>query len=135
MPTAEEKRAMGLLRKCEVLADASLEVIAQLLRGAKLGSFRPRQVVYLPGDRAQGVFFVAQGRVKIAKGTRDGKELTLAYRAGSDFFGEPCLLDGGPREEMAEAMDATLAVEVDREVLDDVLRSSGQTAYRFTRAL
>jgi len=126
---------MGLLRKCEVLSDVPMDVVQQLLRGAKLGSFRPRQVVYLPGDRAQGVFFVAQGRVKISKVTRDGKELTLAYRVGGDFFGEPCLLEGGPREEMAEAMDATLAVEVDREVLDDALRTSGQTAYRFTRAL
>jgi CRP/FNR family transcriptional regulator, cyclic AMP receptor protein len=135
MPTAEEKRTLSLLRKCEVLAEVPTEVVQRLLPGATLGGYRARQVVYLPGDRAQGVFFLAQGRVKISKVTRDGKELTLAYRTGGDFFGEPCLLEGGPREEMAEAMEATLAVEVDREVLDDVLRSSGPTAYRFARAL
>ena len=73
-----------------------------------MGSYRPRQVIYLPGDRAQGVHFLAQGRIKISKVTRDGKELTLAYRTEGDFFGEPCLLDGGPREEMAEAMDASI---------------------------
>jgi CRP/FNR family cyclic AMP-dependent transcriptional regulator len=135
MPTAEEKRTLSLLRKCDVLSNVPLDAVMRMLPGAKIGGYRARQVVYLPGDRAQGVFFVAQGRVKISKVTRDGKELTLAYRAGADFFGEPCLLEGGPREEMAEAMEATLAVEVDRETLDSVLSTSGAMAYWFTRAL
>ncbi len=135
MPTADEKRTLSLLRKCDVLANLSTDVLAQMLPGAKIGAYRPRQVVYLPGDRAQGVFFVAQGRVKISKVTRDGKELTLAYRTGSDFFGEPCLLEGGPREEMAEAMEPTMAVEVDRETLDHVLSTNGAAAYWFARAL
>src|SRR6185503_17440028 len=105
MPTAEDQRTLALLKKCDVLANLPLEAIQRMLPGAKLAGYRARQVVYLPGDRAQGVFFVAQGRVKISKVTRDGKELTLAYRTGADFFGEPCLLEGGPREEMAEAME------------------------------
>ena len=135
MPTAEEKRTAGLLKKCDVLARVPGDVILRLVAGARSTGFRARQVIYLPGDRAQGVFFLAQGRVKISKVTRDGKELTLAYRTTGDFFGEPCLLEGGPREEMAEAMEATLAIEVDRETLDQVLSSSGQAVYWFTRAL
>ena len=135
MPTAEEKRTLGLLRKCDVLSRVPVEAILRLVAGAKSTGFRARQVIYLPGDRAQGVFFLAQGRVKISKVTRDGKELTLAYRTSGDFFGEPCLMEGGPREEMAEAMEATLTVEVDRETLDQVLASSGPAAYWFTRAL
>jgi CRP/FNR family transcriptional regulator, cyclic AMP receptor protein len=135
MPTADEKRTLGLLRKSDVLAHVPVDAVQKMLPGAKVSGYRARQVVYLPGDRAQSVFFVAQGRVKISKVTRDGKELTLAYRAGGDFFGEPCLLEGGPREEMAEAMEATMAVEVDRETLDSVLSSSGHAAYWFARAL
>jgi CRP/FNR family transcriptional regulator, cyclic AMP receptor protein len=135
MGTADEKRALGLLRKCDVLADISADILQQLLPNVKVGTFRPRQVIYLPGDRAQGVHFLSSGRIKISKVTRDGKELTLAYRSEGDFFGEPCLLDGGPREEMAEAMDPSLTVEVDRELLDQLLRTNGLAAYRFTRAL
>ena len=84
----------------------------KLMAGAQLGTYRARQVVYLPGDRASGIHFVGNGRVKISKVTRDGKELTLAYRATGDFFGETCLLDGGPREEMVEAMEPCTTVEV-----------------------
>ena len=135
MPTAEDKRAIGLLRKCEVVADISAEALQPLLPNIKIGTYRPRQVIYLPGDRAQGVHFLTSGRIKVSKVTRDGKELTLAYRTEGDFFGEPCLLDGGPREEMAEAMDASVTVEVERELLDQLLRANGTAAYKFARAL
>src|SRR5678815_4402650 len=111
MASGEEKQTLALLRRCDVLSDITAEALQVLLPGLTMGSYRPRQVIYLPGDRAQGIHFLTQGRIKISKVTRDGKELTLAYRTEGDFFGEPCLLDGGPREEMAEAMDASQTVE------------------------
>src|SRR5262247_3656511 len=135
MPSGEEKQTLALLRRCDVLSDISADALQALLPGITTGSYRPRQVIYLPGDRAQGVHFLAQGRIKVSKVTRDGKELTLAYRTEGDFFGEPCLMDGGPREEMAEAMDASITVEVERERLDQLLHSDGTAAYKFARAL
>jgi CRP/FNR family transcriptional regulator, cyclic AMP receptor protein len=135
MPTVEERQALALLRRCDVLNDVSNEALQVLIPGLTVGNFRPRQVIYLPGDRAQGVHFLSSGRIKISKVTRDGKELTLAYRSEGDFFGEPCLLEGGPREEMAEAMDASTTVEVPRDLLDTLLKSDGGAAYKFARAL
>lgn len=135
MPNAEEKKILGMLRKAAVLADANPDVLLRVLAGAKVEAFRPRQVIYLPGDRAFGVHFLTTGRVKISKVTRDGKELTLAYRTGGDFFGESCLLEGGPREEMAEAMEASTTVEVDRLALDKLLLSNPLVSYQFTRAM
>jgi CRP/FNR family transcriptional regulator, cyclic AMP receptor protein len=102
---------------------------------AQAQSYRARQVVYLPGDRAVSVHFIANGRVKVSKVTRDGKELTLAYRTSGDFFGETCLLDGGPREEMVEAMENTTSVEIERSGLDRLLADHAGVAYPFARAL
>jgi CRP-like cAMP-binding protein len=135
MPSGEEKQTLALLRRCDVLSDISADALQALLPGITTGSYRPRQVIYLPGDRAQGVHFLAQGRIKISKVTRDGKELTLAYRTEGDFFGEPCLLEGGPREEMAEAMDASVTLEISRELLDGLLKIDGRASYKFARAL
>jgi CRP/FNR family transcriptional regulator, cyclic AMP receptor protein len=135
MSVAEEKQIIALLRKCDVLSETPADLMQGLLPGLAVGTYRPRQVIYLPGDRAQGVHFLTTGRIKISKVTRDGKELTLAYRNEGDFFGEPCLLDGGPREEMAEAMDASVTVEIPRDMLDALLRRDGTAAYKFARAL
>jgi CRP-like cAMP-binding protein len=135
MPQAEEKRAIQILRKCPVLIDAPADTLAKLAASAQTHSYRARQVVYLPGDRAASVHFIANGRVKVSKVTRDGKELTLAYRTSGDFFGETCLLEGGPREEMVEAMETTTGVEVDRNGLDRLIAAHAQVAYPFVRAL
>lgn len=135
MPTAEEKKILGMLRKSAVLADAPADGLARLLAGAKVETFRARQVVYLPGDRATGVHFLSTGRVKVSKVTRDGKELTLAYRTNGDFFGEACLLEGGPREEMVEAMEPTSTVEVDRGAFDRLMNGSAPVAYQLARAM
>src|SRR3954471_21943684 len=132
---ADDKEVIGLLRKCEVLSESPLDTLHAVLPGLTIGNYRPRQVIYLPGDRAQGIHFLTQGRIKISKVTRDGKELTLAYRTEGDFFGEPCMLDGGPREEMAEAMDASTTVEITRDLLDGLLKTDGRASYRFARAL
>jgi CRP-like cAMP-binding protein len=135
MATAEEKKILSILKKASALGDASSSAIAALANGAQLGTYRARQVVYLPGDRAAGIHFLGGGRVKISKVTRDGKELTLAYRATGDFFGETCLLDGRPREEMVEAMEPCTTVEVTQEALDDVLKSNVDVSYLFVRTL
>ncbi|MBN2576610.1 MAG: Crp/Fnr family transcriptional regulator [Deltaproteobacteria bacterium] len=135
MSQAEEKRTAQILRKCPVLVDAPADVLARLAASAQTQSYRARQVVYLPGDRAASVHFLASGRVKVSKVTRDGKELTLAYRSSGEFFGETCLLEGGPREEMVEAMESTTTIEVDRALLDHILSSHAEVAYPFARAL
>ena len=78
----EDKRAIGLLRKCDVLSDIPVESLAVLAPNIKAGNCRARvRVIYLPGDRAQGVHFLTSGRIKISKVTRDGKELTLSPTA------------------------------------------------------
>jgi CRP-like cAMP-binding protein len=132
---AEEKKILGILRKSPVLVDASPDALARLAVAAQLQSYQPRRVVCLPGDRAVGVHFIASGRVKISKVTRDGKELTLAYRTTGDFFGESSLLEGGPREEMVEAMDITTTVQVERGVLEKLLASNAGVTYQFLRSM
>ena len=63
----EEKQALALLRRCDVLSDITAEALQALLPGLTTANYRPRQVIYLPGDRAQGVHFLTSGRIKISK--------------------------------------------------------------------
>jgi CRP-like cAMP-binding protein len=67
--------------------------------------------------------------------TRDGKELTLAYRSTGEFFGEACLLDASPREEMVEAMEPTASVEIGQDAVDAILQANVVVAYPFVRSV
>src|SRR5688572_13066253 len=110
----DEKRALWYLKKIPLLGDLSPDTLHRLVQNIEMREVRRRQVIYLPGDPGQAVFFVNGGRVKISKVTRDGKELTLAYRGPGEIFGELVMIDGGPREEMAEAMENALITELPR---------------------
>ena len=129
----DEKRALWYLKKIPLFQDLSHEAMHRLVQCIEMREVRRRQVIYLPGDPGQAVFFVNGGRVKISKVTRDGKELTLAYRAPGEVFGELVLIDGGPREEMAEAMENALVTELERGEFERLVQKEGMIGYRLTK--
>src|SRR3954447_23092864 len=129
----DEKRALWYIKKIPLFQDVSHETIHRLVQNIELKEVRRRQVVYLPGDPGQSVFFVNGGRVKISKVTRDGKELTLAYRGPGEIFGELALIDVGPREEMAEALDNALITEMHGGDFEKLLHAQGLVGYRLTK--
>ncbi|EDM81471.1 Cyclic nucleotide-binding:Bacterial regulatory protein, Crp [Plesiocystis pacifica SIR-1] len=90
-----------------------------------------RQVIYLPGDPGEQIFFINGGRVKTSKVTRDGKELTLAYRGAGQIFGELAVIDGSPREEMAEAMKNAIITELPIEVFRELLMEDTKLCFAF----
>src|SRR3954447_14036322 len=129
----DEKRALWYIKKIPLFQDVSHETVHRLVQGIELLEVRRRQVVYLPGDPGQTVYFVNGGRVKISKVTRDGKELTLAYRGPGELFGELALVDGGPREEMAEAVENALITEIERGEFELLLQAERMVGYRLTK--
>src|SRR5262245_39196813 len=129
----DEKRALWYLKKIPLLQDLSPDTLHRLVQNIEMREVRRRQVIYLPGDPGQAVFFVNGGRVKISKVTRDGKELTLAYRGPGEVFGELVMIDGGPREEMAEAMENALITELPRGEFEKLVQKEGMVGYRLTK--
>jgi len=131
----DERRVLWYLRKVPLLQELPTDVLSKLAEKVELREIRRRQVIYLPGDPGMAVYLVNGGRVKVSKVTRDGKELTLSYRVPGEIFGETCLIDGEPREEMAEAMENALVTEIERGVFDDLLRTQPSLGYRMTKIL
>jgi CRP-like cAMP-binding protein len=127
----DEKRAAWYLRKIPLLEGVPAPKLAELAAVVELREIARRQVIYLPGDPGDRVYFMNGGRVKCSKVTRDGKELTLAYRGAGQIFGELCVLDGAPRDEMAEAMKNAIITEMPRETFQELLLADAQLAFNF----
>jgi CRP-like cAMP-binding protein len=127
----DEKRALWYLRKIPLLDGVPADRLTLLAQAVEIREIPRRQVIYLPGDPGDRVFFINGGRVKSSKVTRDGKELTLAYRGAGQIFGELCVIDGSPRGEMAEAMKNAIITEVPREVFVELLMSDAKLAFSF----
>ena len=127
----DEKRAIWYLRKIPMFETVPANTLAELALLVEIREIARRQVIYLPGDPGDRVFFINGGRVKCSKVTRDGKELTLAYRGAGQMFGELCVIDGTPRDEMAEAMKNAIITELPREVFQELLLTDAKLAFAF----
>ena len=132
-PVQDAKQALWYLKKIPLFAELTTDSLEQLAEKVQLNEVRRRRVVYLPGDPGRAVYFINGGRIKISKVTRDGKELTLAYRGPGEIFGELVMIDGGPREEMAEAMENAIITEVERGDFERLVQREPMVGYRLTR--
>jgi len=66
------------------------------------------QSVYLLGDKAESVYFIESGQIKLLTLSPDGKECLLDIHTSGDTFGELCLAGCSPRQETAMAMEDTI---------------------------
>ncbi len=69
--------------------------------------FRKGELVYAADDRAEGVYVVVSGRVKIYRLSIDGREIILQILEKGDLFGEDCLMGEQNCESFAEAIAET----------------------------
>lgn len=131
----DEKRALWYLRKLPLLEGLPTERYREMTSLVEVREVQRRQIVYLPGDPGEQMFFIQGGRIKCSKVSRDGKELTLSYMAAGEFFGELCVLEGQPREEMAEAMKNSIITVLPRESIRALLLDEPRIAYRFIKVM
>jgi CRP/FNR family cyclic AMP-dependent transcriptional regulator len=70
------------------------------LRNAGIGrtvhSYKPKQAVFSQGERADAVFYLQEGRVRLSVLSKQGKEATIALLGPGDFLGEGCLASDQP---------------------------------------
>lgn len=96
----------------EDLSDESIEVLAKVLERR---SFRKDALILQQSEPGNSMFFIVEGRCKVALYGEDGKEVILSSLRAGDFFGEMSLLDGQPRSASVIATEDTELFELHRE--------------------
>ena len=76
--------------KAKLTFDAQ-SLLAAVGQGSTTRDYPKAQPVFSQGDRADAVFFIQQGKVKLSVLSRQGKQAVVALLGPGDFFGEGCL--------------------------------------------
>jgi CRP/FNR family cyclic AMP-dependent transcriptional regulator len=64
--------------------------------GRAVQHYRPKQAIFSQGDRADAVFYIQEGRVRLSVMSKRGKEATIALLGPGDFLGEGCIASDHP---------------------------------------
>jgi CRP/FNR family transcriptional regulator, cyclic AMP receptor protein len=59
--------------------------------GRTISGYTKNQIIYSQGERADSVFYIQTGKVKITVLSEQGKEAVVSILGKDDFFGEGCL--------------------------------------------
>ncbi|HSK29641.1 MAG TPA: cyclic nucleotide-binding domain-containing protein [Candidatus Limnocylindria bacterium] len=65
--------------------------LAKIGDGRSIGTYHENQVVFSQGERADAVFYIQEGKVKITVVSEQGKEAVVAILGEGEFFGVECL--------------------------------------------
>ena len=103
--------------------------------GVTISKYGKGQVVFTQGDPADSVFYIREGRVKIAVLSAQGKEAVVALLKAGDFIGEGCLTGRSQRVSTARAVEDSEITRVDKRTMVRMLREEPNFSERFTAHL
>jgi CRP-like cAMP-binding protein len=76
--------------------------------------FHKSQILFGRGDAGSQLYLVAEGQVRLAIATADGRELSFQIAVAGDLIGEIAVLDGGPRSAEATALTPVTVFVIER---------------------
>jgi len=103
--------------------------------GQTVSKHQPQDVIFCQGDRADSVFYVQSGKVKLSVTSAGGKEAVVAVLGDGDFFGEGSLIAQPVRLATATALADCTLDRIDKTKMLRVLHEEPEFSDRFTAHL
>lgn len=76
--------------------------------------YRNKQAIFAQGDKADALFYIRDGHVKLTVTSKSGKRAVIAILRQGDFFGEGCVAKQSLRISTATAVEAATIVRIMR---------------------
>lgn len=111
------------------LEEEEREAVAEELESVTLG---PGTELFAEGEQGEGLYFVAEGRVRIASGQADGAEVELGPGAALGAF---ALVTSGPREVRAETLSQARVLVLRRSAFRRFADAEPRAACRLLEAI
>jgi CRP-like cAMP-binding protein len=125
-PEMDRARVLDLARRMvasRLFKDLSDEELLAIVRGLRLHTFEPGDILVTEGEPGHSLFTLTTGHVKVFVRNPDRRNFEVATLAEGDFFGEISSLSGRPRSATVVAGSACELLELDRPTLDSIART------------
>jgi CRP/FNR family cyclic AMP-dependent transcriptional regulator len=100
-------------------------------RGGTTKEYQKNQTVFSQGSRADAVFYIEKGKVKLTVLSARGKEAVVAILGNGDFFGEGCLAGQPLRMATAASITECSILRVQKETMIRMLHNEPAWSERF----
>jgi CRP/FNR family transcriptional regulator, cyclic AMP receptor protein len=91
-----------------------LDLFKRMGTQATTQDYRNREAIFAQGDKADAMFYIQNGNVKLTVTSNDGKKAVIAILKHGDFFGEGCMATHSLRLYTATAIQSSTVSRVKR---------------------
>src|SRR5437870_5271468 len=106
-------------------------LLGKISEGKRVISLQKGKRIFAQGDRADAIYFVQSGRVKVSVLSSAGKEAVLAILGPRHFFGEGALVGQSVRFSTATAVEPATLFQVERRAMLRALHDQPELSEKF----
>src|SRR6266702_1502575 len=110
-------------------------LLGKITDGKDEMSFQKGEKIFSQGDRADAIYFIQAGRVKITVVSTGGKEAVLAMLGPHDFFGEGSLVGHSLRMSTARTLEASTVFRIASRSMVQALHEQSELSEKFVGLL
>lgn len=114
----DDESCISLVPIFNHLEPAQMAEIMSLIRSL---TFKRGENLYSPGDPANTLYIVSEGKIKIYRLSESGKEQLIRFLRPGDFTGELALFSDSVHEAYAEAIEDTSVCTITRSEFNELL--------------
>ena len=121
------------LKRCSLFQQLTPDQIGRIESRSRSRSFPAHSPIYVPAERADCVFLLASGLVKMCHLTAEGKESILAFVEPGELFGEMAMFDAPQRDEFVESIRPSTVVMIPIEEMHRLMTERADVALGITK--
>jgi CRP/FNR family cyclic AMP-dependent transcriptional regulator len=110
-------------------------LLSKITVGKRELNFRKGEKIFAQGDRADSIYFIQSGRIKITVVSAGGKEAVLAMAGPHDFFGEGALVNQSLRVSTATTLEPSTIFRIEKGTMIRSLHEQPELSEKFTALL
>jgi CRP/FNR family transcriptional regulator len=131
--SVRDSASVSSTRRIQIFSGFVPEEMSRIAAQARSLRKARSEFIYMPGDRADFIYFLKQGRIKLSVLSESGKEIAIDIIQPGEIFGEFALVDESPRSNMAQALDDLLMWVFPKRDFTQLLASQPKLALNYIR--
>jgi CRP/FNR family transcriptional regulator len=124
------ERRLWYIKHAEFFSWLSDEEQRELARRTEMVACRGGCQLFFADEPSDSIYLVKEGRVKLSRGSADGREVILDILGPGEIFGELALAGEKIRSHGAEALRDALVCIISRQVFEGLLKRHPEMALR-----
>jgi len=123
------------LKTCDLFSRLSPDQIDRIETRSRSRTIPAGTPIYLPSEKADSVFLLVKGLVKVCHLTMDGKESILAFVEPGELFGELAIFGDEDRDEYVETIETSTVMMIPAAEITQLMAVHSDVAFGITKLI